>query len=142
MSKLETIYSPDGIPVQVARLNALDLVRTSGYRWKPDEAVAEKIVEEAIAETLASEPEAGESAEEEAAEPIDAKSADLEDIASALAGTDAAGYLNAFSVEALKTIVEERYGEKLRLNVSKEKAVDRILALEAERIASESSAQG
>lgn len=135
---LETIYSPEGKAVQVSRLNAIDLIRTAGYSWQTGAAeAAEEVVEEAVAETLADEVTEEEAPAAEAA-PVDAKTSDLDDIAAALAGTDAASYLNGFSVDALKTIAEERYGEKLRANVSKERAVERILALEADKIASES----
>lgn len=144
MADQETIYSPAGDAVTVSRLNALDLIRTSGYSWKPSPKVAEEIVEEAVAETIADEPEIAEEVPEEdeaELEQVDAHSADLDEVAAALAGTDAASYLNSFSTEALKTMAEERYGVKLRANVSKEKAVEQLLALEADRIAKESEPQ-
>lgn len=138
---LETIYTPEGEPHKCTRLNAIDLVRTAGFTWKPSAGVAEKIVAEAVEETLATEPVAPEpaaTAVEEESAPIDAATADLEEVSAALAGTDPASYLNGFSTEALRTIAEERYGERLRANISKEKAVERILALEAARIENES----
>ena len=134
---IETIYSPSGEPHQCSRLNAIDLIRTAGFSWKASSAAAEKIVEEAVQETIAAVPELVAPADAEVA-PIDANTADLEEVSAALAGTDPASYLNGFSVEALRTIAEERYGERLRANISKEKAVDRVLALEAARIESES----
>lgn len=137
---IETIYSPAGEPHKCSRLNAIDLVRTAGFTWKPSAGVAEKIVAEAVEETLASEPEipAVPEAEPESADPIDANTADLEEVSAALAGTDPVSYLNGFSTEALRTIAEERYGERLRSNISKEKAIERIVALEAARIENES----
>lgn len=137
---IETIYSPEGEPHKCTRLNAIDLVRTAGFTWKPSAEVAEKVVAEAVAETIESEPvaPAPEAAVEEESAPIDAATADLEEVSAALAGTDPASYLNGFSTEALRTIAEERYGERLRSNISKEKAVERILALEAARIENES----
>lgn len=135
---LETIYSPEGEPHKCTRLNAIDLVRTAGFTWKPSADVAEKIVAEAVEETIESEPVAPAPAVEEESAPIDAATADLEEVSAALAGTDPASYLNGFSTEALRTIAEERYGERLRSNISKEKAVERILALEAARIENES----
>lgn len=138
---IETIYSPAGEPHKCTRLNAIDLVRTAGFTWKPSAEVAEKIVAEAVEETLAAEPAAPEPeapAAEAEEELINAATADLEEVSAALAGTDPASYLNGFSTEALRTIAEERYGERLRSNISKEKAVERILALEATRIENES----
>jgi hypothetical protein len=134
------VYSPAGEPVAVTRLNALDLVRHSGYTWKREfvEAVEKtpEIVAEVIAEVLTEEAPAVEPAAEETR--VDAHKDDLADVAKAIAGADAVTYLNGFSVEDLKVIAEERYGEKLRANVSKEKAIERIIALEAARIADES----
>lgn len=134
----EVVYSPEGVPVSVARLNALDLVRHSGYSWRQEVAAAIEEAPEAVVEALAEVfPEEVPEAEAEA--PVDTNTADLDVVAEAVAGTDQLTYLSSFSVEDLKVIAEERYGEKLRANVSKDKAIERIMALEAARIAAEST---
>lgn len=136
----EVVYSPEGVPVNVARLNALDLVRHSGYTWRQMAAIAVAVEEtpeavvEAIAEVFPEEVPAEEA-------PIDAKTADLHDVAKAVYDADILTYVSSFSVEDLKTIAEERYGEKLRANISKDKAVERIVALEAARIEAESASE-
>jgi len=135
---METVYAPSGEPHECSRLNALDLVRTAGYTWRPSEATAIEIVEAAIEDTEA-ERAVEEAATEERA--VNPNTTDLENLSAALAGVDAVSYLNGFSVEALRTIAEERYGERLRANISKEKAIERILSLEEARIAGESTAE-
>lgn len=137
---LETIYAPDGKKHTASRLNALDLIRTAGYSWNPASATVVAAVEEAPVEAIEAAIE-DTLTDERAVPPIDADTADIVDIAAALTGTDALSYLAGYSVDALKVVAERRYGEKLRANVSKEKAIERIMALEGARIAAESAAE-
>jgi hypothetical protein len=135
--EFETVYSPSGELVKATRLNAMDLVRHSGYSWRRDAApVAANVSEESVKTYPEAEPEA---ITEEDVVSLDVKTADLTDIAEVIADTDQLTYLSSFSVEKLKDMAEERYGEKLRSNISKDKAIEKIMSLESERISSETA---
>lgn len=137
----ETVYAPNGEPHICSRLNALDLIRTAGFSWKPSKEVAVRVVEEAVADTLTDVVPAVETIDADADKPetIDPKVSDLSEVAAVLAGMETEAYLKSLSVENLRTMAEERYGERLRLNISPEKAVERIMALEAARVSAETT---
>lgn len=147
---IETIFTPDGEPHKCTRLNAVDLVRTHGYHWtKPvvvtaSEAPAKEApVKAEEPEQKAEEPKAPAEEPEAPAEDDEPSLANaegtLEDVAHAVAGTDAETYLKGFSTDALKTLAEERYGLKLRANTTQENAIKKILEKEEEVNAEEPS---
>lgn len=142
-----TVISPEGVEESVIRLNAHDLVRTNGYRWyttttaasaiDPTTPVMESLKDvAAIAEaTMWTESKA---AIKESLATNTTTNAPLTDEAFAVAGiTDVETYLKGFSVESLRTIAEERYGEKIHHRTNLEKTIARILELESDKYVSE-----
>lgn len=151
-----TIYNPEGLEERVTRLNAHDLIRTNGYQWhaKTTDPVADPIevaiealqsLEDIAAIEAANQLAAANVVDEAAATepaqvPVDQNSVPLEDIAFAVTNNrDVAAYLKAFSVEALRTLAEERYAEKIHRRTTVENVILRIIELETAKTAAEST---
>lgn len=147
-----TVYSAAGVAENVIRLNAHDLVRTNGYMWKPVSAtpaldpkapvleniadlaaiVAASILEEANPKTVFE-------IEDVPHVLLNQNTAPLAAIALEVAGsTDVAAYLKSFSSDALRTMAEERYGEKIHHRTSFENVIARVIELEDVKSANES----
>lgn len=134
-----TIYNSDGEPHECTRLNARELVAMGGYKWDKGSASAAAIEAAAPAEPAPT-PAPAEVAEapEAAPSPVDHINDPLSEIASTIAGeADVAKYLEGFTADALRTMAEERYGEKLNGRTGKDKAIEKIMALEEQKLASE-----
>lgn len=143
-SHSETIFSPDGTPTTVSRLNAHDLIRANGYTWFAPktktavvfdlpEATPVNLPEEFVADALT----------EDAAPPVfDINESPLDEIVFAMVGTsDISKYLEGFSPDALRVMAEARYGARLHHRSSKETLIAKIVELEAEKTSKESTAQ-
>lgn len=138
----ETIYAPDGSELVTTRLNALELVRYAGYGWNKQNVSAAAVAavvdpEPVVAPTVEDVPE---ELAADAATGIDHKTASLEDLALAMTNsTDVVAFLKSFSVDALRTLAEERYGQRLRTNATLDSAIEKMLAWEEAKIAAESN---
>jgi hypothetical protein len=143
-----TIYSPQGDPVTVSRLNAIDLSRTAGYVWhadpdaeapapapepEPDEDAAVQwdkpfaphAVQPAAAAPVAiAHPTDAEPAEEPAEEP--APAAEPAKTRDDFDSFDA--YLDSLDQPALRALLEEMTGEKVHGRMSKERVIEKIIA--------------
>ena len=135
-----TIYSPSGEPHVCTRLNANDLVRYSGYNWRNDtvESAEENTEESQIPDTETAETsDPIEEAENTAEEPVpefDSSTATLEEWAEHVIGDkDVEKFLTSFTPEALRTLCEERYGQRVHGRTATPKVIERIITLEAER---------
>jgi len=131
-----TIYKTDGTPHVCTRLNARELVAGQGFRWKPtvtDTAPAPEVVVEAPAVVPETAPEP------KAAEPIINHNVEpLKDVALAVSGSDdVRKYLDGFTTEDLKTMTEERYGEKVHPRIGKDKLIDKMVELESVKLTGE-----
>lgn len=129
-----TIYK-DGESIEVSRANARELVASGEYTWatahadEEDEEVTENVVEEAAEKTAA---------DPVVEDPLDPNTQDLRDIASRVTGDDdVSKYLETFSVENLRQMAEERFGEKVHHRASKDTVVARMVELEELRLAAE-----
>ena len=171
------IFDTDGNEVKTTRPNAIDLIRTNGYRWKREDVGVERTEDEGPVDSTAdvakiynaageplevdranarelintgkytwhvqgesnpaavTEAEAADAVIEAAAAVVAAEAAEgaesLTDEAVRVAGDpDVAKYLEGFSLDALKQIAGERYGEKIHHRASKETAIAKIVELE------------
>lgn len=178
-NKFETVYAPDGTPVNTSRPNAVDLVRSAGYRWKSEDVGKANIEDDGPADPSADTvviysndgeelqvkranarelvasgqykwyAENGSSAETKAAEAVvnaakavakteAAIDAAKEELVESLTDeairvsdeADLTKYLEGFSLDALKQIAEQRFGEKIHHRASKETAIAKIVELE------------
>ncbi|QGH74811.1 hypothetical protein MAL1_00064 [Bacteriophage DSS3_MAL1] len=134
-----TIYDNDGAPHECTRLNARELVARGDFKWDAGSVSAAAIEAAAPAEPTPT-PEPAEVAEapEAAPSPVDHINDPLSVIADTIAGdADVAKYLEGFTADALRTMAEERYGEKIAARTSKDKAIEKIMAFEEQKLASE-----
>jgi hypothetical protein len=152
-TQVTTVFAPDGAELTTTRLNALELIRYSGYTWSSPLAapatetavVALATVEASTAPVTTPVAEVPPVLVPEAApvDPIaalDHTKAPLTEIAFLLTGTnDVAKYLAGFSPEGLRTLADERYGQRIHRNMSKENVIDKILVLEGEKTTKEST---
>jgi hypothetical protein len=155
-TKMETVFGPDGAELITTRLNAIDLVRHAGFSWSnraATAAVPEAPVTAAVTDTPAlldpTDPAETVAPVNAAAEAvvlgdtpptIDHATTPLAEIALLITGTDdVQKYLSGFTVDALRTMAEERYGQRLHHKVSVDTAVDKIIAFEAEKTSKESN---
>ena len=132
-----TIFTPEGEPHECNRLNARELVNTLGFKWnKGSEAPATAAVEEpepatsaqAVAEIVDPDPELK----------VDLINAPLSEIAETVAGdADIEKYLAGFTADALRAMAEERYGEKISSRTGKDKAIEKIVAFESQKLETE-----
>lgn len=144
-TQIVTIFDADGKPHETSRLNARDLISTNGFHWnapaasKPLEAPVEEVpVEEAPEEPVEEAPEAPDTSAEDA--PFDPNKAPLAEVAERLVGTsDVAKYLEGFTVDALRVMAEERFGQKAHHKISKSVMIDKIVLWEAQKTSDESS---
>ena len=131
------IYNAAGEPLEVDRANARELINTGKYTWHvqgesnpaavTEAEAADAVIEAAAAVVAAEAAEGAESLTDEAAEGAES----LTDEAVRVAGDpDVAKYLEGFSLDALKQIAGERYGEKIHHRASKETAIAKIVELE------------
>jgi hypothetical protein len=139
----ETVYSPDGEAIVTTRLNAVELVRYNSFTWKR-QPTTETAIPEAVL-VVAEDPVDVESFVRATevdipTAPVDPDADALEDVAEALIGTrDVHKYLESFSADALRTIAEKRYNERIHHRTSKQSMIEKILLLEASKISAESS---
>lgn len=136
------VYSPEGEPLKTTRLNAIDLVRTAGYMWNQGgPAKAPEIVTAPVDEppTPVEEPVAAPEPAPVDEEPkVDHVGAPLAEVALAVAGADdVEKYLEGFTDDALRTMAEERYGQKVHHKTSRENIIAKIVGWEAEKLAAE-----
>lgn len=130
-ANIVVIYDADGGTLEVDRPNARELVASGKYTWNAkrstmSEGDAAQAVMDAAEAVAATEKKIADNAPETAPE-----NESLTDEAMRVAGeADLAKYLNGFSLEALKQIAEERYGEKIHHRASSETAIEKIIALE------------
>lgn len=128
-AKIAIIYDKDGNKHETDTRNARELVARGDFTWtlngmteqKAAEAVmdAAQALADAEAKAAAAEPTPDESLTEEAVR---------------VAGdADVAKYLDGFSLDALKSIASERYGESIHHRASKETAIAKIVELEEAR---------
>lgn len=140
-----TIYAEDGTPHEdVARANAVELVNSGKFFWNP-KGEAPEAVDAADAAEEPKEPAPAPEAPEEpvapAPETINPVEEALEAQALRVAGSDdVVSYLEGFSLDALKTMAEERYGEKIHHRASKETAIQKIVELEEARLVGDDQA--
>lgn len=119
-----TIYNLDGEETEASVANARDLVSSGAYFWNNP--------------TLVESPEeVGNTAEENSDDSaIDLSKESLAVQAASVSDSDdVIAYLESFSLDDLKELAEERYGEKLHHRVSKETAIVKITEWEDARTA-------
>lgn len=135
-----TIYSPEGEPHECVRLNARELVNYQGFTWKQKnteteefvEPVAEPTVEEVVEPIV--EPVEEPTVEADAEPNVDHVRAPLEEIAYTITGNpDVAKYLEGFTPDALRTMADQRYGEKISHLAGKDTIIKKILGFEEEK---------
>lgn len=139
-TQIVTIYSPAGEAHSCTRLNALDLIRTNGYKWnngttpaKDAEPAPEDTAPESVIET----PTEAEVVVDE--EPFDVNTAPLADVADRIIGSkDIAKYLEGFTTDALRVMADERFGQKVHHKSSKASVIDKIIMWEEGKTADES----
>ena len=119
-----TIYSPQGEAVEVTRLNALDLTRHNAFTWNANTKTQTETAEPPIvvAETEIDLPEVVEDSTQEA------PSLDVE---AKLVGDydNIEDYLNTMDSEALRTMIEEKFGERVHARTGKSKIIARYIEL-------------
>lgn len=128
------IYDREGNEHQVTRRNAREMVARGDYTWTLNgmtEAEAAQAVVEA-ADALA-EAEAALEAEEETADEAPEAESLTEEALRVTGKDDVAKYLDGFSLDALKQIATERYGETIHHRASKDTAIAKIVELEEAR---------
>ena len=127
------IYDLDGNEIEVKKSNAREMVQRGTHRWTTN-GVTEQ--EEAQAVVDAADALAAAEAAQEAAEDETEQSGEetLTEEAERVTGKpDVAEYLAGFSLDALKEIASERYGESIHHRASKETAIAKIVELEEAR---------
>ena len=132
-AEIVVIYDLDGNALEVEKRNARELVMSGKYKWTTngvtEEEAAQAVVE--AADALAAAEAAQEAAEEDTGESGEES---LTEEAERVTGkADVAEYLNGFSLDALKQIASERYGESIHHRASKETAIGKIVELEEAR---------
>lgn len=131
MSKMVTVYGPNGEVAEVTHLNAMDMTRLNGWTWKPTMVMAEP--------DAAPEPEVApieETVAEPEAEDEDARAAPtLEGLAESVIGEpDVVRYLQGFGVEQLRSMAAEAYGKTFHPRTGKATMIERIIGFEDERL--------
>lgn len=129
------IYDREGNEHQVTRRNAREMVARGDYTWTlngmTEAEAAQAVVEAADALAAAEEALAAESDEDEESEDEAPADESLTEEAIRVTGKeDVAEYLQGFSLDALKQIANERYGETIHHRASKETAIAKIVELE------------
>lgn len=131
-----TIYTPEGEPHKCSRLNAKELVSSQGFRWRNDTAKVNAVKDEPEKDT----PTETETVVETTVVPpkADHVNDSLVDIAEAINGSsDVQPYLEGFTSDALRTMAEERYNERLHHKLGKSKIIEKIIELEDEKLSQE-----
>lgn len=145
-----TIYDAEGTPYELDSANARDMINSGDYFWNDPKLVA---TTPAAAETPAVEEEPSEvTAEtetpaveetvevEEAAEEVTEQES-LEAEALRVSGEeDVVAYLEGFSEEALRTMAQERFGEKIHHRASKTNVIAKIVEFEEARLVGDDQA--
>jgi len=128
-AELIVVYDAKGAALETTPANARELVGTGAYTWTdPNEVKSE---EEKAAEAVVAAAEAvAETEAAIAAEAIEGEESLTEEAKRVTGDNDVAKYLEGFSLEALKQIAEERFGEKVHHRASKETAIMKIVELE------------
>ncbi|AMO44091.1 hypothetical protein DSS3P8_033 [Roseobacter phage DSS3P8] len=139
-TQIVTIYSPAGEAHSCTRLNALDLIRTNGYKWNSGDApakAAEPTPEDSVPEVVTETHAEAEVVIDE--EPFDVNTAPLADVAERIVGSnDIAKYLEGFTADALRVMADERFGQKVHHKASKASVIDKIIMWEEGKTADES----
>jgi len=126
-SKIAVIYDAEGNKHETDTRNARELVQRGDYTWTLNGMTEQKAAEEVLdaAKALTDAVEAAATAVEPVAEES------LTEEALRVAGNaDVAKYLDGFSLDALKSIASERYGESIHHRASKETAITKIVEME------------
>lgn len=129
------IYDKDGKPLEAEKRNARELVMSGKYKWTTNSVTEEEAAMAVVdaAHALA-DAEAAQAAAEEEAETEAKDGETLTEEAERVTGKpDVTEYLNGFSLDALKEIASERYGESIHHRASKETAIAKIVELEEAR---------
>jgi len=145
-----TIYDAEGTPYELDSANARDMINSGDYFWNDPKLVAatpaaaetpavEEEPSEVTAETET--PAVEETAEvEEAAEEVTEQES-LEAEALRVSGEeDVVAYLEGFSEEALRTMAQERFGEKIHHRASKTNVIAKIVEFEEARLVGDDQA--
>jgi hypothetical protein len=125
------IYDKNGGTLETSAANARELVANKTYTWADPNEVKHKVTEAEAAQAVIE--AATDLAEAEAA--LEAEEApedeSLTGEAMRVSGeANLSKYLDGFSLEALKQIADERFGEKIHHRASKETAIAKIVELE------------
>lgn len=131
-----TVYDKYGEPLEVSRQNARELTSTAEYTWNAATVGSEP----ESAEELAQEPtrSTAEPASKEASTPVQTTEdplvpmeTPLADIALRVTGDpDISKYLGGFSVENLRQLASERYGENIHHRSAKATIIQKIVECE------------
>ena len=125
--RMTTVYNAEGEAFEVSNLNAIDMTRHGGYTYKSPNPVEPSVVETVKEPEAVKEPENGTAPM--ADEVVNFQSLEAE--AKIVSDTDSVeDYLKSKSPEALRTILEQRYGEKVHGRTGRDKLVEMILELE------------
>lgn len=129
------VYDLDGNPIEVSKNNARELVNRGTHRWTTngvtEAEAARAVVEAADALAKAESMQTGSAdAVSQTSEPTTQPESLKEEAERVSGNPDVAAYLDGFSLEALKTMATERYGEAIHHRASKETAISKIVELE------------
>jgi hypothetical protein len=122
------IYDLEGNPLEVEKRNARELVRSGKYKWTTN-GVTEEEAAQAVVDAVEALAEA-EAKQESEATPAESLTEEAERVTGE---ADVEAYLTGFSLEALKSMASERYGESIHHRASKETAIAKIVELEEAR---------
>lgn len=127
------IFDKSGKPLEVAKRNARELVNSGAYTWTTNgvtkEEAAAAVVEavEALEEAIVKAAEEAADVAEEATDGVESLTEEAERVTGS---PDVSAYLEGFSLDALKNIASERYGESIHHRASKATAIAKIVELE------------
>lgn len=133
------IYDAGGQKHSVSRANARDMILTGEYTWVPKES-------EIPEPTPAPEPVAGEALTEEVVtegeHELDPVNSPLASIAAKVTGdADVVSYLDGFSVDTLRDMASQRYGEKIHHRAAKDSVIAKIIDFEKAKLDAEDAAE-
>jgi len=161
-AKVVTIYNAEGTPFKVDSANARDMINMGNYFWNDPKSVAETTTDTettAVAETTTdTETTAVEEASSEEDETTEPETTDVEEDAGEeseeapeqesleaealrVSGSDdVVVYLEGFSEESLRSMAQERFGEKVHHRASKTNVIAKIVEFEEARLVGDDQA--